>query len=324
MSATFSDLPDEVLEAIMIHLAKKDPICAWNASRVNSALYRVIRNLLSSKKYGKDLAEGLVMGLPRSDFIIFMTSCYMKVWTKESFDFQRFISQYMRWRSIAPPAEGVKKQSPKKVANISDLLENRWPDLSKVVRNGDTMFLYDEATQKAFVITLDFHEGFGYEKFDVLEDILSVDNLDESNYQYDWKRLYQMSMSDEDIEFPVSLVPKSQELEICALIKGSHEKVTVNTMPHLRSFVTCAVMTCGTLILGTAIGEVFAYHVQRHEDLVTGFDWSSYFWAGAPATYGKAIRHINFEFTQSKNLNTPEFVILAATEQEIMWWEVKE
>ena len=64
---------------------------------------------------------------------------------------------------------------------------------------------------------------------------------------------------------------------------------------------------------------------NRFEDLLDNFDWNSYFWAGAAATEGKAIRIINFELSPSKEeQTTPEFVIFAMTDEEIMWWEVEE
>ena len=65
MSVTFSDLPYEVLETIMLKVVKDDPKCFWHASLVNKAIYKVTRDLLSSQKHGPKVAKQLAeRGMP--------------------------------------------------------------------------------------------------------------------------------------------------------------------------------------------------------------------------------------------------------------------
>ena len=254
MAVTFSDLPYGVLESIMLNLARIDPKCFWHASRVDKEMYKITRNLLSSQRHGQEVAKHLVeRGLPFSDqHHVFQLR--LRLQDHLSFDFHHFLMQFMRWRVIATPPDGVKKQIPKKVANILDIHGLLWPIVDQSRRHGDKIFIYNEDTKEGFSTTLDLQQA---------EFVKDVDHMNPFNFQLlsdFWKK----KPSEYKGTF---VVPKVEGLEIVVLSNRPLKMETkgeINTMPYFNSPVTCAFMNYGTLILGTELGEIFAYHVVRY------------------------------------------------------------
>ena len=137
-----------------------------------------------------------------------------------------------------------------------------------------------------------------------------VEEKKDSYYIYDYLGLVKFRLCPNDLF----------KIDITDRVTRKVRSVKIDTWRQIQIVVTSVFMTWNSLFLGTADGDVYAYHLNNPMDLLK-FNWKSYFWIGQGPTR-KAITNINFEFSQSISKN-PDFIVMAANRWEVMWWRIK-